>query len=161
MDMMDLLKLGANVIQGNSDKTTTNLDANSIASALGSILGSSNSAPAANQGGGMPAGLDLSSLIGTLANNGALQDIVTSWIGSGSNKSISTDQVTELLGNDKISSFASALGLSEDSAKGALADALPEMVDRATNDDSSLATTLLEKVGGIDGAMSMLGKLMK
>ncbi|CUV65910.1 conserved hypothetical protein [Sulfurovum sp. enrichment culture clone C5] len=154
MELMDLLNLGAKVIQGNSDDTTTGIDVGSIASALGSVLGNG------SEGVQETKGLDISSIIAALASSGALQKIVTSWVGSGENEAISGDQVTELLGSDKVKEFASQLGLSEDSAKGALADALPQIIDKATNEDSSLASSLLEQVGGINGAMDMLGKFM-
>lgn len=154
MELMDLLNLGAKVIQGNSDDATTGIDVGSIASALGSVLG--NGSEEAHE----TKGLDISSIIAALASSGALQKIVTSWVGSGENEAISGDQVTELLGSDKVKEFASQLGLSEDSAKGALADALPQIIDKATKGDSSLASNLLEQVGGVDGAMDMLGKFM-
>lgn len=154
MELMDLLNLGAKVIQGNSDDATTGIDVGSIASALGSVLGNG------SEGVQETKGLDISSIIAALASSGALQKIVTSWVGSGENEAISGDQVTELLGSDKVKEFASQLGLSEDSAKGALADALLQIIDKATNEDSSLASSLLEQVGGINGAMDMLGKFM-
>ena len=136
MDLMEILQRGSELIQNNSDDATTGLDIGDIGNALGSLLG--------NKEGG----LDLSALIGSLSDSG-LGDIVGSWLGSGENASISIDQITELIGSDKISEFASQLGISEESAAGALADALPEVVDEATNADSSIAEDLLSKVGGI------------
>ncbi len=146
MELMDLLKMGASVIQGNSDDATTGLDIGDIANALGGLLGN-------NEGG-----LDLSSLVGGLAQNG-LGEIVGSWLGNGENAAISPDQITDLLGSDKISEFASNLGLSVDSAKGALADALPQVVDQATSGENSMVDDLLAQVGGAKGAMDMLGKM--
>ncbi|WP_295419733.1 YidB family protein [Sulfurovum sp.] len=146
MDLMDLLKVGGSLIQGNSDDATTGLDVGDIANALGSLLGN-------NEGG-----LDLGSLVGGLSQNG-LGEIVGSWLGSGENKSISLDQVKDLLGSDKISAFASQLGLSEESAAGALADALPQVVDQATSGENSMVEEMLAKVGGGEGAMNMLGKM--
>lgn len=92
-------------------------------------------------------------------SEGGLADVVGSWIGSGENSPISADQITSLLGSDKISQFASQLGLSQESATSALADALPQVVDQATNEDSSLMGDLLAQVGGAEGAMKMVGKL--
>ena len=119
MELMDLLKMGASLIQGNSDDSTTGLDTDVLANALGGLIGNSEG------------GLDLGALVGGLSQNG-LGEIVGSWLGNGENVSISMDQITDLLGSDKISEFASNLGLSEESAKGALADALPQVVDQAT-----------------------------
>jgi uncharacterized protein YidB (DUF937 family) len=146
MDLMDLLKVGGSLIQGNSDDATTGLDIGDIAGALGGLLGNSDG------------GLDLSSLVGGLASNG-LGDIVGSWMGNGENASISMDQITDLLGSDKISEFASNLGLSEESAKGALADALPQVIDQATSGEGGMLDDMLAQVGGSKGAMDMLGKI--
>jgi len=148
MDLMDLLKMGGSLIQGNSDDATSGLDVGDIASALGGLMGNGEG------------GLDLSSLVSGLSGNG-LGDIVGSWLGNGENASISPDQVTDLLGSDKISEFASSLGLSVDSAKGALAEALPQVVDQATSGDSNIMDEMLAQVGGSGGAMDMLGKMFK
>lgn len=170
MELMDLLKVGASLIQGNKDDATTGIDVGTIANALGGLMGSSNAAaPVASASTN---GLDLSSIIGMLAGGagaaagstnggaGGLAEIVGSWIGGGANQPITPDQVANLVGSEKIDQFAQALGLNTDSAKTALADALPQMVDQATNADSSLASTLLDQVGGVSGALGMLGKLM-
>jgi uncharacterized protein YidB (DUF937 family) len=149
MDLTELFKMGAEAIQGNSDDATTGLNTDSISDALGNLLG-----------GGADGGIDLSSLVSGLSENG-LGSIVGSWLGSGENESISMDSITDLLGMDKISEFASSLGLSEESAKGALADALPNVVDKATAGEGSILDTMLEQVGGTSGAMDMLGKMFR
>ncbi len=146
MELMDLLKMGASLIQGNSDDATTGLDTDALANALGGLIGSSEG------------GLDLSALVGGLSQNG-LGEIVGSWLGNGENASISMDQITDLLGSDKISEFASNLGLSEESAKGALADALPQVIDKATAGEGGMLDEMLANVGGSKGAMDMLGKM--
>lgn len=148
MDLTDLLKMGASVIQGNSDDATTGLDGDMLSNALGTLLG------------GSDGGIDLGSLVSGLSENG-LGSIVGSWLGSGENESISMDSITDLLGADKISEFASSLGLSEESAKGALADALPNIVDKASEGEGSLVEELLSNIGGVEGAMGMLGKMFK
>lgn len=148
MDLTDLLKMGASAIQGNSDDATTGLDSDMLSNALGSLLG------------GEDGGIDLGSLVSGLSENG-LGSIVGSWLGSGENESISLDSITDLLGADKVSEFASSLGLSEESAKGALADVLPNIVDKASEGEGSLIEDLLSKVGGAEGAMGMLGKMFR
>ena len=150
MDLTDLLKMGASAIQGNSDEATTGLDSDAITNALGSLLG-----------GGADGGIDLSSIVSGMSSGGGLSEIVGSWLGSGENMPISMDSITDLLGADKISEFASSLGLSEESAKGALADALPNVVDKATEGGSSIVEDMLAQVGGAEGAMGMLGKMFK
>ncbi len=145
---MDLLKMGGSLIQGNSDDATTGLDTGDIANALNGLIGN---------GAG---GVDLGALVGGLSQNG-LGEIVGSWLGNGENRSISIDQITDLLGSDKISAFASDLGLNEESAKGALADVLPQVVDQATSGESTIMDEMLSKVGGSQGAMSMLSKMFR
>ena len=146
MELMDLLKMGASMIEGNSDDATTGLDVGSITNALSGMLSNSEG------------GLDLGALVGGLSQNG-LGEIVGSWLGNGENASISMDQITDLLGSDKVSEFASNLGLSEESAKGALADVLPQVVDQATSGEGTVMDEMLAQVGGSKGAMDMLGKM--
>ena len=150
MDLTDLLKMGASAIQGNSDDATTGLDSDAITGALGSLLG-----------GGSDGGIDLSSIVSGMSSGGGLSDIVGSWLGGGDNMPISMDSITDLLGADKVSEFASSLGLSEDSAKGALADMLPNVVDKATEGGGSIVEDMLAQVGGAEGAMGMIGKMFK
>ena len=148
MDIANLLSMGAKLIQNNSDSATTGLDTNAITSALSGLLGRSDG------------NIDIAGLVSNLSSSGGLSSIVGSWLGTGDNESISADSITDLFGADKISAFASNLGLSEDSAKGALADAVPNMINEATSDGLSL-DSLLENVGGAEGAMAMLGKMFK
>ena len=146
MDMNDLFRMGAELIQNNDDDATTGLDLDSITGALGSLFG------------GSDGGFDLSSIIGALSRGG-LSEVVQSWIGSGENMPIDASQISEMLGSDKISEFASQLGIGEESAAKALADALPNIVDQATPEGESMLGDLLDSVGGVSGAMGMLGKM--
>ena len=149
MDLGDLLKMGASLIQNNDDDATTGLNTDTITDALSSLLGGKDGSS-----------LDLSSIIGNLTN-GNLGEVVSSWIGSGENAPIEPDQVTDLLSEDKINEFAEKLGVDIESAKQALADALPNVVDKATSEESGILGDLLDKVGGIDGAMDLANKFFK
>ena len=161
MDMIDLLKIGATMIQNNDDQATSGLDAGAIAGALGGLLG----------GGSNGGGLDLGSIIGSLSNNGEseqeherneLSEIMSSWVGTGENQSIDPEQVSQIVSEEKIAHFAKELGISEESARKALADALPEVVDQATPEgNTDMLSNLLEQVGGISGAMDIAGKLLR
>ncbi len=146
MELMDLLKMGASLIEGNNDDTTTGLDIDDIANALNGLVGN-------GQGG-----LNLVTFVSGLSENG-LGEIVGSWLGNGENKSISLEDITTLLGSDKISTFASQLGLSNESAAGALAEVIPQVVDKATSGEGSIMDEMLANAGGPQGAMSMLGKM--
>lgn len=148
MELMDLLKVGGSLIQGNSDDATTGLDVADIANALNNLVGN-------GQGG-----LNLVTFVGGLSQNG-LGEIVGSWLGNGENRSISIEQITTLLGSDKIAAFASELGLSQESAANALAEALPQVVDQATRGEGTIMDEMLGQVGGPSGAMDMLGKMFR
>ena len=145
---MDLLKAGATMIQGNSDDATTGLDVNDIAKALEHLVGN---------GAG---GLDLVKFVGGLSQNG-LGEIVGSWLGNGENKVISMEQITTLLGSDNIASFASELGISQESAANALAETVPQVVDQATRGENTVMDEMLSNAGGPNGAMEMLGKMFR
>ena len=152
MDLGNLLQMGASLIQGNSDEATSGLDTSAITDALGGLFG-----------GNSEGGLDLSSIVANLTgseNSGSLMETVSSWIGSGENAAIDPSQIEDLVGGDKISEFADKLGINFDSAKQALADALPEVVNQATPDgDEGLLGNLLSQVGGAEGALGALGKM--
>ncbi len=134
---MDLMELGTSLIKS---KLGGNANGD-IGGALGNLFGGS--------GGGFDLGGLVSNMMG-----GGLGDTVSSWLGDGDNASISSDQVKELFGSDKVSAFANELGVDEDTAADTLADAVPQMVDK-----SSSGGSLLDMVGGMDGVMDMAKKL--
>ncbi len=145
--MGSLLKMGASAfIQSKlSGNAGSGLDSSLLTSALGGLLGGGGS----SDGGG----LDLGSLLSNM-DSGGLAGVAKSWLGDGDNESISTDQVTSMFGSDKISEFASQLGLSQDEAAGGLADALPQLVDNASSGGS-----ILDSIGGVSGAMNIASKI--
>ena len=76
-------------------------------------------------------------LVGSLAGGGlekaiskldekGLGDKAKSWIGTGANEAISSDQVKDVLENDQIEAVAKKLGVSPDQAADAIAEYLPE-----------------------------------
>jgi len=148
MEISELLKVGASLIQGNSDDATTGLNVDDITKALDGLVGN-------GQGG-----VNLVTFVSGLGANG-LGAIVGSWLGQGENKSISTEDITTLLGSDKVSEFASSLGLSEESAQSALAEVIPQVVDKATSGEGGIMDEMLSQVGGPQGAMEMLGKMFR
>ncbi len=145
MDWQKIIMMGAEYIRNNSDESTSGLDIGQIGSALQNILGQGE-------------GIDIASLVAKAQESG-LTEIVSSWIGNGDNAPIEPEKVTQLVGSDKVQALAQQLGISPESAQQALADALPAVVDQATNEEPSLAEQLLEQVGGIEGAMNLFKKL--
>lgn len=124
-----------------SGNAGSNLDIGNLTSALSGLSGN-----------GSTSGIDISSIIGNM-QAGNMGDMLQSWLGDGQNEEISGNQISKLIGSDKISEFASKLGLSEDEAIGGLQDAMPKMVDSASSGGS-----LLDTVGGIGGAINLASK---
>jgi uncharacterized protein YidB (DUF937 family) len=144
MDTMDLLKIGAQFfIESNkSGDAGSGLDMGDLTSALSGLTGGSGSKD-----------FDLGSMLSKM-DSGGLGAIAQSWLGDGTNDSISPSQVTDMLGTDKISEFASKLGLSNEEAAGGLSDAIPQIVDKASSGGS-----LLDSFGGVSGAIGLASKL--
>ena len=135
---MDLMKLGAQLL---ASKLGSGADSGAVTSALGGLL----------SGSGGESGLG--GIIAAMQGKG-LGSIAESWLGDGDNQEMSDSNVTDMFGADKISEFASQLGLSNEEAIGGLRDAMPQMVDKASSGGS-----LLDSIGGIGGAINMAGKL--
>jgi|SRR5579859_3755108 len=77
----------------------------------------------------------LNELIGKL-NNSGLQQQLGSWVGKGDNQQISPEQVTSALGADTIAHAAQDAGVSHEQAASDLAQALPQLIDKATPNGS-------------------------
>lgn len=141
MQQADILNLASKLFQGKIDKEGDGIDMGDIQNALNELLADDNG------------NMDISSLLSNM-NMGSLMGIASSWLGDGDNESISDSQVNELIKPDKLSSFASQLGISENNALSGLAEALPALVDK-----SSSGGSLFDSIGGLDGILSMGSKL--
>ena len=100
---------------------------------------------------GSLAGGGLEKALGKLDEKG-LGDKAESWIGTGANKAINSDQVKDALDNDQIEAVAKKLGVSPDQAADAIAEYLPKIVDQVSPDG--------KLPGGVDleDALAKLGK---
>jgi len=145
MDFGTILNTAASMIQNDSNEVTSGIDLGDIAGALGGIMD----------------GDGLIDSVKEAMQNDNLSEIVGSWVGDGENAPLSKESLIEFLGEGKIAQFASALGVDEESASDSLMESLPSIIDNMTNEDSSIAENILEQVGGIDGAISMIGKFFK
>lgn len=136
---MDIAQMGAELLKkqlgGNGDQSTE-----MIAGVLQKLIGNGDK-------------LDIGGMVAAL-QSGGLASIAASWLGDGNNESISTDQVRQVIGETRISDAAAELGTDEGSLLSGLSQALPRMVDK-----SSSGGSLLDAVGGIDGALNMAKKL--
>ena len=144
MDMSNLLKMGASAFMNSnkSGEAGSGLNIEMIVSALSKLIG--------DNGQGE---LDIAGLLAKM-QGGGLAQIASSFLSSGDNEEMSQSCVMDLFGSDKITNFASELGLSESEAAGGLSDAIPQLIDKASSGGS-----LLDSVGGLGGAMGLAGKL--
>ena len=73
----------------------------------------------------------LSGLVNAFQQHG-MGNVVQSWISTGPNQPISTDQVTQVLGHDQVEQVAEEAGVSHEEAQSGIAALLPQIVDRLT-----------------------------
>lgn len=145
MNMSDLLKIGATAFINSkmSGNAGSGLDLSSLVSAISSLTGDSEKG-----------GLDLGEIVNKM-QNGNMGELVQSWLGDGENEPIEDNQVKEMFGSDRISEFASRLGLSQEEAVGGLRDALPQMVDKASSGGSLL------DIDGISNVIDLASKFFR
>ena len=145
MDLNDIVSMGTELFNDKLGASAEGIDNNVIQDALSGLL--------SNDEGGF----DLSNIMSSLTGDseGGLASVVSSWIGDGENEAVDGSQLSNLFGSDAISAFAEKLGVDTDTALSGLSDVIPNVVDKATPDGSSL----LDSVGGLDGLMGMAGKL--
>ena len=86
-----------------------------------------------------------------------LGNVVGSWVGSGQNQPVSSDQLTDVLGSDTMAELAEKLGTSQGDAAGQLSDILPGLIDKLTPQGQAPAGGL----GNADDLMGMLGGLLQ
>jgi uncharacterized protein YidB (DUF937 family) len=136
---MDIIQMGTELLK-NSMGGQGNQNTDAISNVLQKLIGSGDQ-------------LDIAGMISAM-QSGGLASAVTSWLGDGGNAAVSESQVRDVIGSDKITEAAAQLGTDENALLTGLTKALPEMVDR-----SSSGGSLLDAIGGLDGAMDMAKKL--
>jgi uncharacterized protein YidB (DUF937 family) len=148
-------------------------------SVLGAVANANRPAQAGADGG-------LGSLIGMLANNpqliqvitgmlandggqgglgglmakfqqAGLGDVMGSWVGSGQNQPIEGDQLASVLGPDALSDIAAKLGMNSGDVAGQLSQVLPGLIDQLTPQGEAPAGGL----GNGDDLFGMLGGLLQ
>jgi uncharacterized protein YidB (DUF937 family) len=98
---------------------------------LGGLMGGKGGGAMAALGpvlGGLLAGGGLEKLLSGFQQQGHGEK-ADSWIGTGPNEPVSSGEVRDVLGDQQLAEIAQKLGISEDQAADALAEALPEVVD--------------------------------
>jgi uncharacterized protein YidB (DUF937 family) len=138
---MDILETGASLL---SDTLGTDIDAAAIREALGGLLG------------GADGQIDLGGLVSQMMANADLGSLVSSWLGDGDNESFSAEGVSEFFGADRLAGFAEKLGVDTAAAAGGLAEALPQMLDKASSGGN-----LLDLAGGAEGLLDAAKSFFK
>jgi uncharacterized protein YidB (DUF937 family) len=116
-----------------------------LGGALGSALGGG--AQGGAQGGGLGA------LLEKFQANG-MGDIANSWVSSGPNMPMSSDQFSQVLGHQQVSDLASKFGLSTGDLSAQMSQALPQVVDHLTPEGRLPEGDF----GGLGDLLSMLTK---
>jgi uncharacterized protein YidB (DUF937 family) len=73
----------------------------------------------------------LQGLVQNFKNKG-FNDIISSWISTGENLPVTSDQIENVVGKDQILRIAKKLGFSGEEVSGGLASLLPEIIDKLT-----------------------------
>jgi len=105
-----------------------------LMSLLPVVLGMlANRAAGAGRAGSGSSGGGLGGLLEQLTQGGYGRQ-AQSWVSTGQNEAIDPDALAQVFGNDRIAQIAAQAGVSEDEARGGLAQLLPDVVDHFTPD---------------------------
>lgn len=74
----------------------------------------------------------LQGMVQKFHSNG-LGDMVSSWVGTGANQPITTDQITQVLGQDRLNAIAAKVGMQPDQLSGLVAQHLPGLISKLTS----------------------------
>ncbi len=85
-----------------------------------------------------------------------LENVISSWIGTGDNKAISGEQLQNVISGDSIKKIADKIGSTKEEASNLLAGMLPQLIDKLTPDGKLPEGNLLDK-----GISLLKDKLLK
>ena len=85
-----------------------------------------------------------------------LGDLVNSWVGTGANQPATPDQIKQALGPETIQHFAQQTGMAGPEVSTALAQILPQMVDKVTPNGDVPEPRDIQ--GMLSGLLASLGK---
>jgi uncharacterized protein YidB (DUF937 family) len=132
-------------------------DLGSIGDILGQLSGQARGGSSGLGGGGGLLAALLPLLSGLLANGGlgrilsgfqqqGLGAEADSWVGTGANEPVTGAQVEGVIGSDEIARIAEQLGVSPQEAADAIAEVLPQMVDKVSPQGELPAETDLDSL---------------
>jgi uncharacterized protein YidB (DUF937 family) len=82
-----------------------------------------------------------------------LGDIIGSWVGTGQNKSISAEQIQNILGSDALSGIAAKLGLNVTDLSNQLSNLLPDVVDKLTPEGKAPEGDIMSQASDLLGGL--------
>jgi uncharacterized protein YidB (DUF937 family) len=86
---------------------------------------------------------------------GGLGNVISSWIGTGQNQSVSADQLQNVLHSGALNQVAQKAGIDPSQLTGMMASLLPHLVDKMTpNGEVPNASVLQQMLKGLGGAAS-------
>lgn len=138
---MDLMKLATQLFLSKLGSSGSGLSSSLVSSALGSLIGDKDGK------------IELTDLLG-LVQGGGLASLASSWLGDGKNEQMSSSQVMDIFGKEKVSDFASQLNLDSDAAAGGLSNMIPDLLDQNSKGGSLLGNPMVQSA-----AKGLLGKL--
>jgi uncharacterized protein YidB (DUF937 family) len=94
---------------------------------LDDLVGSLGNSNGSGQGNQMQ---QLMAIWNWVQEQGGVEQVLNSWLGSGSNMSIDGGEIQNALGNDELQSLADKLGTDVQGASGTLAALLPQVIDK-------------------------------
>jgi uncharacterized protein YidB (DUF937 family) len=133
---------------------------NPLSAILGGLSG--------GQGGGGNALLQIG--LSLLQQNGGLEGVLgkfrqagmsaqaDSWVSTGPNMNISTDQLQQVFGSGALGDLASKLGMSQDQAGSAMSQMLPELINQLTPQGEVTAESENSVAEGLQSLMRVLGR---
>ena len=83
-----------------------------------------------------------------LFNQKGLGDIVSSWVSTGRNLPISAEQIQAVLGSSQVQALAAKAGIDPAKASAAIAQILPQLVDRCTPNGQLPVGGILDTLSG-------------
>ena len=83
-----------------------------------------------------------------LFNQKGLGDVVSSWVSTGRNLPISADQIQAVLGSSQVQALAAKAGIDPAKASAAIAQILPQIVDRCTPNGQLPVGGILDTLSG-------------
>ncbi|MER5886040.1 YidB family protein [Streptomyces sp. NPDC001941] len=110
---------------------------------LGALLGALGGAGGGQAAGAAAGGNPLGGLLDMLTKSG-LVDQAQSWVGTGDNKGVSAEQITQALPDDTLQQVAQEAGVSTEQAAEQIAQSLPQAVDKLTPGGEVPQSTSLE-----------------